>query len=183
MKWNAVDMTASILESADLMLVQLHGSICIYRIPKNPVMCGDLSLCTCIYSVCGCVCVGVRDIRWSDRGRLSRCTLHKMRMQLVEEDYAHCVNRDNCDLISFRADSMCIRIATAPQNLSPLKICVKWLLMQMQITISNQAIALGLLNVRVCLGFVISIYWNWNILFILRTKLTTSTINCYPNFI
>ena len=46
---------------AHLLLVQLHGCICIYMIPQNAVMCGDLSIAiwqTTIMCVpCVCVCV------------------------------------------------------------------------------------------------------------------------------
>lgn len=121
---SAVDMTASSLESADLPLVQLHGCICIYMIPQNAVTCWDFSLaqlCVCLVYVCVCVREHIHNIRWSDRRCLSRCTLHKMRMQLVEEDHVHCVNRDNSDLISLQADSLCILIGKAPQmKLSPV---------------------------------------------------------------
>lgn len=40
---SVVDMTASSLESADLLLVQLQGCICIYMIPQNADMCWDVS--------------------------------------------------------------------------------------------------------------------------------------------
>lgn len=42
-----------------------------------------------------------------------------MRMQLVEEDHVHCVNRDNSDLISLQADSLCILIGRAPRMKLP----------------------------------------------------------------
>lgn len=109
---SAVDMTAPSLESADLLLVQLHGCICIYMIP--PKRCHVPGFEPCYLQVCACVCARVCEhihhIRWSDRRCLSRCTLHKMRMRLVEEDHVHCVNRDNSDLISLQADSLCILI-------------------------------------------------------------------------
>lgn len=53
---SASDMTAPSLESADLLLMQLHGCICIYMIPQNAVMCWNMSLT----QLCGCrVCVCV----------------------------------------------------------------------------------------------------------------------------
>lgn len=119
---SAADMTASSLESADLQLVQLHGCICIYMIPQNAVMCWDLRLAVCNCArVCECLCVceHIHNIRWSDRRCLSRCTVHKLRMQLVEEDHVHCVNRDNSDLISLQADSLCILIGRASQMKPP----------------------------------------------------------------
>lgn len=109
---SVVDMTASSLASVDLLLVQLHGCICIYMIPQNAVMCWDLSLAICVHV---CVCEHIHS-RWSDRRCLSWCTLHKMRTHLVEEDHVHCVNRDNSDLISLQADSLWILIGKAPQD-------------------------------------------------------------------
>lgn len=76
---SAVDMTASSLESADLLLVQLHGCICIYMIPQNADMCGDLSvaicecLCTvCFFSVRLCAWKHICNISWADRRSLLR---------------------------------------------------------------------------------------------------------------
>lgn len=76
---SAVDMTASSLESADLLLVQLHGRICIYMIPQNADMCGDLSvaicecLCTvCFFSVRLCAWKHIWNISWADRRSLLR---------------------------------------------------------------------------------------------------------------
>lgn len=61
---SGADMTASSLESADLLLVQLHGCICIYMIPQNAVMCWDLSpaICECTIMCVPCVhvCACVR---------------------------------------------------------------------------------------------------------------------------
>lgn len=60
---SVADMTASSLESAHLLHVQLHGHICMYMIPQNAVMCGDFSfaICLCtisyVHSVCVCKCV------------------------------------------------------------------------------------------------------------------------------
>lgn len=66
---SAADMTASSLESADLLLAQLHGCICIYMIPQNAVMCGDLSLavCQCLCTIMCvqhvCTCEDIHNIR------------------------------------------------------------------------------------------------------------------------
>lgn len=101
---SAVDMTASSLESADLRLVQLHGMhLHQYDPPKR-------CHAPAFEPRYLCVCVHVERMRWSDRRCLSQSSLHKMRMQLVEEDHVHCANRDNSDLMSLQADSLCILV-------------------------------------------------------------------------
>lgn len=66
---SAADMTASSLESTDLLLVQLHGCICIYMIPQNADMRLDLSpaICECLCTVVCvpyvCICEHIHNIR------------------------------------------------------------------------------------------------------------------------
>lgn len=101
---SAVDMTASSPESADLRLVQLHE---IHLHQYDPSKRCHAPAFEPRYL---CVCVRIERMRWSDRRCLSQSSLHKMRMQLVEEDHVHCANRDNSDLMSLQADSLCILV-------------------------------------------------------------------------
>ena len=86
---SAVDMTASRLESTDLLLLQLHGCICIYMIPQNADMCWDFGiylqiLAHIMYVPCVIVCAGASmfmilgDLTATDC--CSACALHKMQL-------------------------------------------------------------------------------------------------------